>query len=190
MEAAVSLVIESDLLLAAAVLRRDRKASADFVQLHADGLYSYVRFRLLPRIDAVDDIVQDVFLAAWKSLPNYRGTAPLKVWLLGIARHRIEDHYRQVLRSVPFPDDSGEIRSDEAPPDVVLARNGDRDATAHILSALPPQYRAVLLWRYWDGRSAEQISVEIGKTPKAVERLLARARQQFRAQWQEREAAR
>ena len=51
---------ERDLI--AAVLRKDRKATAEFVSRYADKIYSYVRYRLIPRGDMVDDLVQDVFL--------------------------------------------------------------------------------------------------------------------------------
>jgi hypothetical protein len=47
--------------LVAAVLRRDRKASARFVADYTDPVYAYVRHRLAPRADLVDDIVQNVF---------------------------------------------------------------------------------------------------------------------------------
>src|SRR5262249_21754841 len=80
--------------LVSRVLSKDRKATAEFVALHADGIYAYVRHRLIPRSDLVDDIVQDVFLSAWESLDRFQGTSPLRVWLLGIARHKVEDYYR------------------------------------------------------------------------------------------------
>jgi RNA polymerase sigma factor (sigma-70 family) len=53
------------------------------------------------------------------------------------------------------------------------------------MAELPEMYRVVLLWRYWEGKSATDIAQSIGRTPKAVERLLARARQQFREHYQE-----
>jgi DNA-directed RNA polymerase specialized sigma24 family protein len=49
--------------LVGAVLRKDRKATARFVAEYTDGVYAYVRHRLAPRADLVDDLVQDVFLA-------------------------------------------------------------------------------------------------------------------------------
>jgi len=54
--------------LVAAVLAKDRKATAEFVARYADGIYGYVRARLAPRYEFVDDLVQEVFLAAWQSL--------------------------------------------------------------------------------------------------------------------------
>src|SRR5688500_777235 len=84
--------------LVAAVLRKDRKATARFVAEYTDCVYGYVRHRLAPRADLVDDLVQDVFLAALGSLPRFLGNAPLRAWLLGIARHKVEAYYRRQLR--------------------------------------------------------------------------------------------
>ena len=84
--------------LVAAILRKDRKATARFVADYTDCVYGYVRHRLAPRADLVDDVVQDVFLAALGSLSTFLGNAPLRSWLLGIARHKVEAYYRQRLR--------------------------------------------------------------------------------------------
>src|SRR5882672_10412171 len=84
--------------LVEAVLRKDRKAMAEFVDRHTDPVYAYVKHRLLPRTDLVDDVVQDVFLAGLEGLSRFTGESSLRVWLLGIARHKVEDYYRARLR--------------------------------------------------------------------------------------------
>jgi RNA polymerase sigma-70 factor, ECF subfamily len=95
---------ESDIELAAAVLRKDRKATAEFVSLYADSIYAYVRHRLIPRFDSVDDIIQEVFVAAWDNLANFRGESSLRAWLLGIAKNKVEDYYRRrIRRTTPLP---------------------------------------------------------------------------------------
>jgi len=66
--------------------------------LHLDAIYAYVRRRLIPRVDLVDDLVQDVFVAALGSLGAFAGRSSLRAWLLGIARHKIEDYYRDCLK--------------------------------------------------------------------------------------------
>jgi RNA polymerase sigma-70 factor (ECF subfamily) len=160
--------------------------------LCSDPLHRYIRSRLQPRLEFVDDLVQDVFLTAWRSLPQYRGQSPLKSWLLGIARHKVEDHYRDRLRDLALPDDASETIPEPGPgADSVLDQARSAAATAAILNALPEPYRVVLLWRYWEQRSAEEMATLTGKTPKAIERLLSRARQEFRQQWltQSQEAA-
>ncbi len=175
---------DTDWALAQAVLARDRKAIAEFVMLCSDPLYRYVRSRLQPRFDFVDDLVQEVFLTAWRSLPQYRGQSPLKSWLLGIARHKVEDHYRDRLRDLALPDDATETIPEPSPGvDSVLDQARSAAITSAILAALPEPYRVVLLWRYWEQRSAEEMAAITGKTPKAIERLLSRARQEFRQQW-------
>jgi RNA polymerase sigma-70 factor (ECF subfamily) len=174
-----------DLQLVAAVLRRDRKATAEFVSLHADGIYAYVWNRLLPGTELVEDIVQDVFLAALDSLPKFQGTSSLRSWLLGIARHKVEDYYRARLR------ESLSIDGDEAelllPVEPELDEFIDRERLAHkvwqVLRSLPEAYCLALLWRYWENRSACEMAAQTGRTEKAIERLLARAREQFKRRW-------
>lgn len=176
-----------DLRLAAALLQKDRKATAEFVSRYADRLYGYLRRRLTPREDLADDLLQEVFLAAWESLPAYAGRSTLESWMFGIARHKVEAHYRARLRE-PLPLDEEQNTGEEAlavEPDFDERIDiADRAARAgEILRDLPEAYAAVLQWRYWERRSAAEMAAASGKTEKAIERLLARAREQFRRRW-------
>lgn len=172
--------------LVAAVLRRDRKAAARFVADYTDSVYAYVRHRLAPRADLVDDIVQDVFLAALASLPTFQGTSSLRSWLLGIARHKVEDCYRRRLREPhTLTDEHPEPTANIAPLDEVLDRERMEERTQQVLKQLPETYGLALLWRYWENRSVRDMAEATGKTDKAVERLLARARARFRELWEQ-----
>lgn len=176
-----------DAALVAAVLCKDRKATAEFVSRHAGAVYAYVRSRLAPRQDLVEDVVQEVFLAAWEHLPAFRADSRLEAWLLGIARHKVEDHYRARLREPdPLEDDSPpESPATTVFPDFETALDAERmeRKTLRALEALPEIYRLALLWRYWEKCSAREMAARTGKTEKAIERLLARAREQFRQRW-------
>ena len=174
--------------LVAALIRKDRKAAAEFVQRYADPIYSYVRHRLTPRLERVDDVVQDVFVAALGSLAAFRGSAPLRTWLLGIARHKVEDYYRRELREpVPLaePESPDEPPGDEEPIEDRIDRTRAAERTQRVLRLMPHAYSAALLWRYWENRSVREIADATGKTEKAVERVLARARTRFRELWSE-----
>ena len=166
------------------MLARDRKAAAEFVQRFTGPLAGYVRSRLQPRWEDVDDIVQETFLTALRSIHNYRGDAPMRAWLLGIARHKVEDYYRERLRHTVMPAeaDAVELMADPGL-DALLDTASAEERTASILRGLPEHYRVVLLWRYWEQRSAAEMAALSGKTVKGVERLLARAREEFAAQW-------
>jgi RNA polymerase sigma-70 factor, ECF subfamily len=177
---------ERDLI--AAVLRRDRKAAARFVAVHIDAIHSYVRHRLSPRVDLADDVVQDVFLAALNSLSAFEGQSSLRVWLLGIARHKIQDVYRSRLRAADALDPLDPLENDvrlSAPAlieeDIDAARAQARARS--VLARLPDRYGLMLLWRYWEQRSTRDIAAAIGASEKAVERTLARARERFKDLW-------
>ena len=177
-----------DQSLVEAVLRRDRKAAAEFVAAHADAIYAYVRRRLIPRVDLVDDLVQDVFLVAWEKLASFRSDAPLRSWLLGIARHKVEDYYRSRLREPDSEFDENTVltnfTSHQTPDlDTLLDREARRFQTQQVLQSLPEPYSLILLWRYWEQRSTQEIAAQTGRTEKAVERMLARAREQFKRRW-------
>ena len=183
--------VYTDLDLAREVLSRDRKATAEFIGRYANPVAKYLRSRLLPRVDLVDDLAQEVFLAAWQSLGNYRGDSPLKSWLLGIAKHKVEDHYRRRMREslVDLPDEDG-IEDPGVNQELRLTGEMQHRWTWEILSELPEHYGLVLRWRYWEQRNAGEMSELTGRSEKGVERLLYRAREQFRQKWIERESAR
>ena len=174
--------------LVAAVLQKDRKAAAEFVGRYADPIYGYVSRRLAPRADLVEDVVQDVFLVALQKLDTFAGQSSIVGWLLGIARHKVEDFYRAQLREpYPFPDDAdvSEVGSAVEPNlDELIDAARAREKTRRILEQLPAVYSVVLLWRYWERRSAKEMAAQTGKTEKSIERLLARARAHFRRLWE------
>jgi RNA polymerase sigma-70 factor (ECF subfamily) len=172
--------------LVAAILQRDRKATARFVSEYTDAVYAYVRHRLAPRADAVEDVVQEVFLGALASLSQFAGTSGLRPWLIGIARHKVEDYYRRQLREPEPLDAAADIGSAAEGPiiDDVIDRERLEAKTHRILRQLPESYGVALLWRYWENRSAREMAEATGKTEKAIERLLARARTRFRELWE------
>jgi RNA polymerase sigma-70 factor, ECF subfamily len=174
--------------LVAAILQKDRKATARFVAEYADAVYSYVRHRLAPRADLVDDIVQDVFLAALGGLSGFLGNAPLRSWLLGIARHKVEGYYRQRLRE-PESFEDGRNHTEPVIDGMLIDDRIDRERlearTQQVLRRLPEPYALALMWRYWESRSVRDIAEATGKTEKAIERLLARSRARFRQLWQQ-----
>ena len=179
-------VATEDQRLVTAIQHKDRKATSEFVSRHANAIYRYVYARLVPHTDRIDDLVQEVFLAAWENLSEYRGASSLESWLVGIARHKVEDYYRACLRE-PEP-----LKETEQKPsfltrspdfDDVLDSELVRKKTWQVLARLPEKYRVVLLWRYWDKCSAREMAARTGKTEKAIERLLARARDEFRWMW-------
>jgi RNA polymerase sigma-70 factor (ECF subfamily) len=175
-------------ILLDAVLKKDRKATAEFVSRYADPVYGYVSQRLAPRADLVEDLVQEVFLVALQKLDTFARKSSVLGWLLGIARHKVEDLYRARLREpASFSDieDSPQSSPVALPEfDELIDRARAQEKTQRILARLPEAYGLVLLWRYWEEQSTKEMAAQTGKTEKAMERLLARARAHFRRLWE------
>ena len=170
--------------LVAEVLAKDRKATADFVGRCSDWVYSFVRYRLMPRTEMVEDLTQETLLAAWQGLPNFRGDGSLRSWVLGIARHKVEEYYRRSIREMESPEEDSVPELLETP---MLEQQLDsamrQERVQATVALLPGAYGLALLWRYRDGKSAREMAELTGKTEKAIERLLARARKNFRRRW-------
>jgi RNA polymerase sigma-70 factor (ECF subfamily) len=177
--------VNDDVALVTAVLQKDRKATAEFVNTYTDVVYAFIRRRLSPRHDLVDDLVQEVFIAAWENLTSFRGTSPLRGWLLGIARHKIEDYYRRLLQAAqPLePSVAEELPAVELDMEAIADRKRTEQRAQQVLADLPEHYSVALQWRYWEKRTAREMAEATGRSEKAIERLLSRAREQFRRRW-------
>lgn len=124
-----------------------------------------------------EDLTSETFLAAVAAVR--RGDAPLSVpWLIGIARHKLVDHWRvkgreeaglSVIAGEPAP-------YGEDPWDAQL----DALVAQQTLEAMSPVHRAVLVLRYLDDLPVPQVAAELGRTRHATEALISRARTAFR----------
>jgi len=113
----------------------------------------------VPRTD-VDDLVQDVFLAAWNRLPSLRDPGAFGGWLAAIARNRAADFHRGSVDSTGLPDDLGA-------PDRTPART-EAIAVLEVIRSLPEAYRDTLVLRLVEGLTGPEISARTGLTPGSV----------------------
>jgi RNA polymerase sigma-70 factor (ECF subfamily) len=117
-----------------------------------------------------------------------RGTAedarpPITVpWLLGVARHKLADHYRR--RHDRFTVPVADLPEPLAPSDDWDAAL-DRIVAESVLARLPEHHRTVLALRYMDDCSVPECAELIGRTVHATEALLVRARRAFRSHYPE-----
>lgn len=135
---------------------------AAFEQLYA--LYGPMVHGILlaraPRLQ-VDDLMQDVFVTAWRHLDGLRDCRAFGGWLAMIARNRATDYHRQAVPTVEMPDD-------------VEDRPGNADAlldAARAIAAirrLPDAYRETLVLRLVEGMTGPEIAERTGLTPASV----------------------
>ena len=117
---------------------------------------------LLARVsrDEVEDLVQDVFLTAWKRLGDLRDPAAFGGWISMIARNRATDAHRRSAEFVELPDDlaGGGGPSDQA----------EAHAALDAIRTLPEAYRDTLMLRLVEGMTGPEISERTGLTPASV----------------------
>jgi RNA polymerase sigma-70 factor (ECF subfamily) len=163
-----------------AVLAGDTAAWRLWYARHFDRLAEYARWRCGGLADLADDVVQETWLTAVRRLRSFDPEkGPFFAWLCGIAanaaRNALRARRRRARRTRPL--EPG--HETPAPgPDPAATEKAERVAAA--LAALPEHYEAVLRAKYLDRMTVEAIAAQRGESAKAVESLLARARQAFR----------
>ena len=171
------------------VLDGDVEAFAGVVNAHRRLIAADLSRRLPPQ--DVPEVAQDVFLRAFRSLPNYRGEAPFRIWILRIARHAALDFWRKKYRRRDLLhadlDEAG-LRNVEAVQQERLAEQAtDRDAreTARewleaALVRLSPDDRAVIALVELEERSMEDAARRLGCGLSAVKVRAFRARRRLK----------
>jgi RNA polymerase sigma-70 factor, ECF subfamily len=168
--------------LAAAIARGDIDAFNTFYQLYVDRLYRVIFYQLDGQRADAEDVLQETMLAAVKAMPAFRGQSRLFTWLCGIAQHKITDHRRRRGahgEKVPLPlQDTDLIFDDET--NALVEDAETRVLVRQALAALSETHRQVLILKYLAGLSVEEIAASTGRSFKAVESLLSRARDALR----------
>lgn len=138
------------------------------VDSYSERLYWHVR-RFLCSHDDTDDLLQDIFIKVWSSLPSFRGDSKLFTWLYRIATNEALNHLRKMkIRSALRFESLESVQVDMIDSDPWF--NGDaleRNLSKAILT-LPEKQRAVFMMRYYDDMDYSQISQILGTSEGAL----------------------
>ena len=149
---------------------------------HLSAAYRLARY--LTRNDAdADDVVQEACLRALKYFAGFRGegTGQGRAWLLTIVRnmaHTWRGRHRADASATEFDETLHSEAPTEDHPDM-LARSEARDALAHALDHLPPDFREVIVLREIEGLSYKEISEVVDVPVGTVMSRLSRARKRL-----------
>jgi len=158
-------------------MHRDQLAA--LVRAHQAELYRYLRY-LGAQPAAAQDLVQDLFLAAFKHpTPPEPGTPGCAAWLRGIGRNLFLQWCRR-NRTSPVRADSDAVERAEADWSAVFLREGDGfdylDALRQCLDTLPPEQRDALARRYEQRQSRAEMARAARLSEQGVKSLLRRIR--------------
>jgi len=161
-------------------------AFSQFVRLYQAKVRCYLG-RFVRGADVVDDLAQETFISAYRSLGSYRQESPLALWLLGIARNLALKHLREEQRRRSREAGSLEAALSRWSEERISAEEPAEGRHERVVAALRAcieglQKHSAGLIRdaYFKGRTAAEIAQESGKTENAVWVTMMRIRQTLR----------
>lgn len=152
----------------------DREAVALLYRAYARSIYRYIVCRVPTPHDA-EDLTADVFVRMVEALPKYQITgAPFDAWLYRIAASRIADFYRVNVRAIG-DELHDTLSSGEAAPEDVLQERQLLDVLRDALAQLSEDQQQILILRFVERKSHEEVSQILGKSVTAVKSIQHRA---------------
>jgi RNA polymerase sigma-70 factor, ECF subfamily len=140
---------------------------------------------LLPRCGSVvvaEDLAAETFMAAVAARRQGRLHEVTVAWLVGVARHKLVDHWRRAAREQRT---LAVVEDESEPAEDPWGEWLDAEAAHAALARLSGMHRISLTLRYLDGLPVAQVAEHIGRSVHATETLLARARAALRRVYEE-----
>lgn len=169
---------------------RARDLSA-WEQLYARCLptvWRYVYLRTGGDRQLAEDVVSEAFLALVRQVSSLTARdGDLCAWLIAVARNKLGDQRRRAARAAVVAAKSRDesiLPAAGDGPEAALETAETRQQVLAVMDCLPDEERLALEWKYIDGLSVGEIAGRVGRTEKAVESVLYRARRSFREHFQ------
>lgn len=182
-------MIKSETDIATAIddcLRGDTSRFASIVNRFQSSVYRYCFYFCLSAPDA-EDATMDIFVKVYRALPTFNPRYGFSAWLFRIAHnHMVEAHRRNKrikkyrLEAVWAAGDAGEgVRPEE-----VFFKDVASGDVKDMLAALDPKYRAVLMLRYYQDRSYQEIADIMKIKKNTVASLIMRGKKELRRRYE------
>jgi RNA polymerase sigma-70 factor (ECF subfamily) len=147
-------------------LAGDQRAATTLVERHAQAL---ARFAVSVGVrDDVDEVVQDTFVRAFRSLQDFRGDSSLRTWLFTIERRLVLDRHRARQRRP----DRAEVQEEDAATSVTaldgMVAVETEQQVYHAVAQLSRMQRQVFTLRVTEGMSYKEIAGVVGTTEGAA----------------------
>lgn len=154
--------------------QQDQEAFAELYEAYFDRIYRYIALKIGDRIEA-EDMTQQVFLKAMKSLPSYKlkKGVPFSAWLYRIAHNQVVDHFRKSARQ-PTSQLTEAITPDEDPDDNPQRQTELKVDTERLIVAtkkLTPAQREVIALRFASDLPVAEVARLMGRSEGAVKAL-------------------
>jgi RNA polymerase sigma-70 factor (ECF subfamily) len=165
----------------------DRSAFEKLVAIHQDEIFRLVFFRTRSRMDS-EDLTQDIFMSAFRYLPQLKDSDRFRPWLYRIALNRVHDFHRKnrFLAFFGMTEDKGEASAADVEPhrdagalDKVI-RQEFWSHVKELSKRFSPMEREVFSLRFIDDLNLREIALVLNRSESAVKTHLYRAIKKFK----------
>ncbi len=176
---------EQDRTLVEQALAGEEEAFAQLFSKYHRGIAFHVA-RMVPAQTSVEDLVQEIFIKAFTSLPSYSQEYAFSTWLYRIATNHVIDYLRKKkipTFSIDQPPSPGEeeqryeIPDTTYRPDRHIMASQQRNILEEAIEKLPPKYKRVIIMRHKQEMSYEEIARALELPLGTVKAHIFRARQ-------------
>jgi RNA polymerase sigma factor (sigma-70 family) len=174
-----------DFLLVQRALKNDQKAYAELMVRYKDAIF-FMLLKMVNNKEDANDLTVEAFGKAFENLEKYRPEFAFSTWLFKIATNNCIDFIRKrKLKTFSIDEtydtgDGDEVRFDLAAqtldPEEFMIKKQKSDLMRNIVDKLSPRYKQLVVLRYFEEKSYEEISEELDLPLGTVKAQLFRAR--------------
>ena len=155
----------------------NRRAFDDLYRAHVASAHRLLT-RLVGPVPERDDLIQQVFLEAYRALPGFRGDAAFTTWLHRIVVNLAYRHLRR-SRRVRWEEVPDELAAPDASPELAARRQQELAVAFGYLAALKPKKRIAYVLRVVEGLSLDEIGALVGANAPAVGQRVKHAQREL-----------
>ena len=165
---------DDERLLVQRAVGYDADAFALLYDRYVDKIYRYIHYKVGMNAQA-EDLTAQVFLKAWEGIGTYHVTErPFSAWLYRIAHNAVIDYFRTNHVAVPI-DDLPLEEKESTSPEVIAEQHLTSEMVKRAIGQLTGEQQEVIILKFLEGYSTEQVAHMIGKDQGAVRALQHRA---------------
>ena len=173
-------------------LKGDLESFESLVGRYQQAIYNICYYKSRNCFDA-EDLAQDVFLAAFKSLPKLKDIRKFRSWLFGITYNRCHKWFqREKIKIVKFKEISQRLSQQQRMDRLKSGQpgtrfQGDEPEIAEFLHKLPTDVKNILKLKYLEGMSYDEISEKTGVKSHRIDYLIRKGKKLIRERWSQRD---
>lgn len=145
-----------------------------YYEKHKTAIFNYILYRVGFNRDTAEDLTSDIFLKAFEHFEKYDRERPFKTWIFTIAHNHLVNYYIAKKDTLPLEEAIEVVKESSS-----VSQDTEHSMTVakilHLVSELPDQQKEIVIMKYVDDMTNEEIAGTLGKEEGTVRTALSRA---------------